>query len=51
MTGTPPRHPAQRIEATGIRRPTTQGDQVTDGELRLVMAQVAVRRDVGTASS
>jgi hypothetical protein len=33
MTGTPPRHPARQAEATGIRRPATQGDRVTDGEL------------------
>jgi hypothetical protein len=33
MTGTPPRYRARRTEATGIRRPATQGDRVTDGEL------------------
>jgi len=49
MTGTPPRHLARRTEATGIRRPATQGDRGTYGDIRLVTAQVAVRWDAGTA--
>jgi hypothetical protein len=49
MTGTP-RYLARRTEATGIRRPATQDDRVTGGDIRLLMVQVAVRWDVGTGA-